>query len=839
MTEAAGSSLPSSFGAWLRRYRERAGLSQEELAAQAGMSAQAISVLERGERRRPYPATVRRLADALSLDDAERAAFLAIVPPRGPARQLLSVEVTGGSTASGSAETAGAPGSPTFPDLPDLPVPLTPLLGRDDDVVRLTAMLRKGVRLLTLTGPGGVGKTRLSFQIAVESRALFVDGVAFVSLASLAAPALVLPSVAQALKLHESGEQPLDVRLQRALRTKRMLVVLDNCEHVLAGVAAVAGLLEGCPQLVVLATSRAPLRLRGEHAYPLAPLALPAVDIPLTANEAARSPAVRLFVERAQAAGPTFELTAANAMSVAAICRRLDGLPLALELAAPRVKLLPPSELLARLQRTLPMLTGGDRDAPVRQHALRTTLDWSYHLLSAQEQRLFARLSVFAGCSLAAVDAVCNAERELDVLESTAALIEQSLLRNEAGPEDEPRFGMLQTIREYAGAQLEASGEAEEIRRLHAAYYLTQAEAATAALTGPEQATWLERLERDLDNLRAALTWAREQGQVEVGLRLAGALTYFWRVRGYGDEGIGWFTGFMAYMEGSEETNGIEVPAAVRARAVYGAGLLANGHGDHRRAVPWLEQAVALYHTAGEPVGAIHALSALAGVAYDEGNLRDALARYQECVALARAANDQGELARAMGNVGEMYYHLDDLLRAAQHHEGALAAARQSGRVEVEAAQLGALGNVARRQGDLRRSAMLHRQALELKQALGYRRQIAITLGDLAALAVAEGRMERAAYLLAAAIELRERIGIAVPVPERMAMERTIAQARAAMSEDMWAMALTAGRALSLTEAIAYALETDGGVPQAAASVHDSEVKSLILSESTHDPERI
>jgi non-specific serine/threonine protein kinase len=378
----------------------------------------------------------------------------------------------------------------------------------------------------------------------------------------------------------------------------------------------------------------------------------------------------------------------------------------------------------------------------------------------------------------------------------------------------ESRVGMLQVIREYALEQLEVSGEAEALRRAHAAYYLALAERVEPELTGPRQAWWLARLEPEHDNLRAALGWTREHDQIASGLRLAGALVRFWRVRGYGSEGLGWLAGFMAHAEaqtldemlGVEGTNGGAVPASVRARAVFGAGMLANGLGDQRQAVPWLERAVVLYHAAGEPIGAVHALSALAGVAYDQGEVRDALTRYHECAALARAAYDQGELARALGNMGEMYYHLDDLAQAAEHYEEALAVARRSGRVEVEAGQLGNLGNVARRQGDLQRAAVLHRQALELKRGLGYRRQIAITLEDLAALAVVEGRMEWAARLLGAATELRATIGSPQPVPEWKVSEQTAMAARAKLGEEAWAAAFAAGRALLLEQAIEEAL---------------------------------
>jgi predicted ATPase/Tfp pilus assembly protein PilF len=554
----------------------------------------------------------------------------------------------------------------------------------------------------------------------------------------------------------------------------------------------------------------------------VAPLQLPSATYPDPAHQAegldpGQYAAVALFVQRAQAVKPSFELTAENAAKVVEICRRLDGLPLAIELAAARIRLLSPVMLLQRLERRLALLTRGARDLPEHQQTMRAAIDWSFGLLRPKEQVLFRRLAVFVGgCSLEAIESVCAAPEGvdplgLDVLEGLDALVRQSLTgQHEEG--DESRIGMLQVIREYALERLEVSGEAEAMRGAHAAYYLALAERAEPELTGPRQAWWLALLEREHDNLRAALGWAREHDQIGSGLRLAGALVHFWRVRGYGSEGLAWLTGFMAHAEalgealGVEGTNGGAAPASVRARAVFGAGMLANGLGNQRQALPWLERAVALYHTASQPIGAIHALSALAGVAYDQGEVRNALARYHECAALARVAHDQGELARALGNMGEMYYHLDDLPQAAEYFEEALATARRSGRVEVEAAQLGNLGNVARQQGDLRRAAALHRQALELKWALGYRRQIAITLEGLAALAVAEGRMEWAARLLGATTELRAMIGNPQPVPEWRVSEQMAMAARAKLGEEAWAAAVAAGRALSLAQVIADAL---------------------------------
>jgi tetratricopeptide (TPR) repeat protein len=485
---------------------------------------------------------------------------------------------------------------------------------------------------------------------------------------------------------------------------------------------------------------------------------------------------------------------------------RLDGLPLAIELAAARMGVLGPAALLARMDRALGVLTGGPRDLPERQRTLRDTIAWSEDLLAPEERALFRQLAVFAGgCTIEAAGAVCEGEgvQPPDLLGLPApltALVEASLLVAEEGRSDEPRCRLLETVREYALARLAESGRQETIRERHLGYYLALAERAASELVGPRQAAWLECLDRDLGNLWAALDWARERGQIAVGLRLAGALAPFWGIRGYGGEGLASLTGLFARMDE------VEVPAAVRARACYGAGVLANSQGDQRQAIVWLEQAVALYHEAGDPVGAVRALNTLGGAAYDQGDLQGAMLRFKESVVQASAAHDIGEVARGLANVGEVYYHLGDLDHAEAHHVEALGLARCAGRVDVEAYQLGDLGNVARRRGDLAQAAVLHRQALELKRSLRDHRRIAISLEDLAALAAAEGRMERAARLLGAAGALRETIGTPLPVPERVVTEQTAAVARPALGEPAWAVAFAAGQRLPLEQVIAEAL---------------------------------
>ncbi len=493
-----------TFGDLLRRYRETAHLTQEEVAERAGLTPQAISLLERGERRKPQRYTVRKLAETLQLSPGDRAEFEA-------AARLAPTVRTADS-----------------PPRHSLPIPATPLIGRSREVGEVASTLQEtSVRLLTLTGPGGVGKTRLALQAASALLREYADGVYFVALTPIEDPSLVASAIARELGLEESGGRPLTEDLSAYLQEKHVLLVLDNFEQVLEAAPLVAQMLVACARLKILVTTRAALRVRGEREFLVSPLPVPALGQQATPEAVSQFASVRLFIERARDARSEFELTAENATAVAEICRRLDGLPLAIELAAARARFLPPKMLAERLSNALRVLTDGPRDLPARQRTLRATIDWSYQLLDQQTRALFARLAVFSGgCSLDAAEAVCGGgDLDVDVLARLGSLVENSLLRQEEELDGEPRFMMLETIHEYARERLEERGEAHTLRRQHAEYYLELAELAEPRLWGgSEQRGWLERLEADHENLRAALTWFLKTGSPELGLRLAGAL---------------------------------------------------------------------------------------------------------------------------------------------------------------------------------------------------------------------------------------------------------------------------------------------------------------------------
>jgi predicted ATPase/class 3 adenylate cyclase len=491
-----------------------------------------------------------------------------------------------------------APGLPSeFPPLRtldayrnNLPLQPTPLVGREKEVSEVCDLLRgEATRLLTLTGPGGIGKTRVALQAAADLLEDFPDGDFFVPLATLTEAELFFSAVAETLGVKETAEQTLDESLKDYLGERRMLLVLDNFEQVLEAAPTVTELLTGASGMKVLATSRTPLRLYGEHVFPVPPLSMPDLKSPPPLESLTQYEAVGLFVERARAVKPDFELTNESAPAVAEICVRLDGLPLAIELAAARIKMLPPKAMLQRLDSRLKLLTGGARDLPERQRTLRATIECSFALLDEGEQVLFARLAVFSGGrTLQAIETICDAEGDLsaEAFEGVSSLVAMSLIRQEEVPGGEPRFVMLETVHEFAREKLQESAEAEEIKRLHAQYFLTLAEEAYPELKGADQLEWLERLEAEQDNIRVAFSWALERKEVEVALRMGGSLSWFWWVRDYYSEGRRWLEEALAMdVRGSPE---------VRAMALAGAGGLAWQQGELDRAQEACEEGLEL-----------------------------------------------------------------------------------------------------------------------------------------------------------------------------------------------------------------------------------------------------
>jgi predicted ATPase/class 3 adenylate cyclase/DNA-binding CsgD family transcriptional regulator len=629
----------------------------------------------------------------------------------------------------------------------NLPVQLTPLIGRGQEVAAVQQLLqREDVRLVTLTGPGGTGKTRLGLQVAAELCDLFPDGVYFVNLAPLSDPAFVVLTIAQTLGIREVVGQPLLEHLKGELQQKQLLLMLDNFEQVVSTASQVTDLLAACPRLKVLVTSREVLRVRAEHEFAVPPLALPDPKHLPELAELSHYAAVALFLQRAQAMKSDFQVTAANARAIAEICVRLDGLPLALELAAARVKLFPPQALLARLDQRLAVLTSGARDAPLRHQSLRNMLAWSYDLLHTEEQRLFRRIAVFVGgCMLEGVEAVCAAldGEAAGVVDGVSSLIDKSLLQHTEQESQEPRLVMLETIREYALEALATSGEMEDTRRAHAAYYLRLAEEAEPELGGPLQTEWFKRLEREHGNLRAALQWLLEQAEDEgtrpsreMALRLAGTLWRFWVVRGYLSEG-------RHFLE-SALTRSKEVTASVRAKALYAAGILATLQNDNVQAEAWGTESLALYVELGNKSRIPLSLYLLGLVAWKRGNLAAARSFLAEDLAISRELGHKGNIAWALSLLGRVVTEQGEYMKAHSSLEESLILFRESGDKRGIVNALFYLIRVNFFQGDAATARELAEERLTRSRELGYKEGIATSLWLLGQVALSQGEIAAA-----------------------------------------------------------------------------------------------
>ena len=724
----------------------------------------------------------------------------------------------------------------------NLPIQLTSFIGRSTEIGEVKQLLSNG-RLLTLTGPGGSGKTRLALQVAAEVIESFSDGVFFVALAPITSPGLVASTIAQSLSVAEVAGRSIADSLMDYLQRKSLLLLLDNFEQVISAAPLVAELLEACNELKILVTSRESLRISGEREYPVPPLALPDLTRIPSPESLAQFAAVELFIQRAQAVKPNFHITKDNAPAVVEICHRLDGLPLAIELAAARIKLLPPRAMLARLEHRLEFLTGGGRDLPARQQTLRNTIAWSYDLLDEDEQQLFQRLSVFVdGCTVEAVEAVAGEHPgRISVLDQLGSLLDKSLLVEVEDPNGEPRFLMLEILREFGQEQLEASGEQEPIQRRHADYYLVLAEEAEANLKSPQQVYWIDRMEQEHDNLRAALEWSRNaESAGDICLRLAGALGFFWEAHGYLSEGRERLSAVlsMEVAQGRTATRAkllaraaelsfrqSDYPATVSlaeeslaicrevgdkqgtASALIRLGNVATEVGDYATSSDYLEEALRIWRELGDKFGIARALISSGWTVLRSGDYQLANVRLEEALALSRGFGDTRSMGFELAGLGEVALRQGDYPRANQLVEESLALRRQLGNKWGVGVSLGILGWVAMREGDWNRAVARLGESLEVRREIGDEGGSAWCLERLAGIAMERGQAEKATRLFGAAAALRASIGSIIDQVDQAEYESNLTALRAELGEQRFAANWDEGSALTLEQAAAYALE--------------------------------
>ncbi len=779
-----------SFGYWLRLKRKALDLTREALADRVGCSVSTIRKLE-DEERYPSAQIAELLAEIFKIPTNERPAFLRFA--RGDWRSAPSL---------GDEEAPWRVSTPEIPQHPrsNLPATFTSLIGRDKDIAAVQDYLTNpDIRLVTLIGAPGIGKTRLSIASASKSLAEFPDGVFFVALAPLDQPSLIPSTIAQALGYVEKSDLPGEKRLMEGIGNKRMLFVLDNCEHLIEDVVRLASsLLSACSRLKILITSREALRIPGEWLYSVPALDMPKENSIVEVETISEFPALVLFAERARAARSDFALNAENIRAVASICAQLDGLPLAIELIAARVKTLSIEQIAARLGDRFALLTSGSRIAPSRQQTLRATLDWSYELLTETERELFRQLSVFVGgFTLDALESVALLDSKQSILDALSRLVDKSLLLVEQ--QDQPRYWFLEPIRQYARDKLNEARESNLIQDRHLNYYLRVAEEAEPYLFRAGQQDWKNRLELDHDNLRVALAWSLESNQIEAGLKLAGALAWFWHSKGHLSEGNLWLEKILTSGSG---THGKE-----RAKALRASSILSTDTGDYIRARAFAESSIKLYREIGDNRGAGLVLVDLGGSLHRDGKEEEAIEALEESLRLLRATGERWEIAYALVWLGDTWFRMGDIERAATNWEESLRLTQEWGDHFVMAWSLGGLADVTRVRGDYKRATGMFKESLSLYQSSGDKHGPPYSLEALGLVAAALGDAKRAARLWGAASAWREAINEPLSLTYQKDYAASVTQARTQLGEEVYASAWSEGHAMSPEQAIALALE--------------------------------
>lgn len=779
-----------SFGHWLRLKRKMLDLTREALADRVGCSVSTIRKLE-DEERRPSAQIADLLAEIFKIPTTERTAFLQFA--RGDLRSAPGLE---------DEEARWRVSIPEPPQQPrsNLPATFTSLIGRDKDIAAIQDYLTNpDIRLITLMGAPGIGKTRLSIASAGKSPADFPDGIFFIALALLDHPSLIPSAIAQALGYVEKSDLPADQRLIKGIGNKQILLVLDNCEHLIEDAASLASsLLSACSRLKILATSREALQIPGEWLYSVPALDMPKEHSIIDIETILEFPALVLFAERARAARSDFVLNGGNIRAVVSICSQLDGLPLAIELIAARVKTLSIGQIAERLDDRFTLLTSNSRVAPSRQQTLHATLDWSYELLTETERELFRQLSVFVGgFTFEALEAVAQLDSNQSIDNVLSRLVDKSLVIVEQNKN--ARYQLLETIRQYAAEKLNESGNARRYHDRHLEYFLKYAEKVEPHLFSAEQRAWTNLLEMEHDNLRAALNWSLESDLIDAGLQMAGALAWFWHSSGHLRESSRWLEKLLTSDHGLRETE--------RAKALRASAMISRDMGDYIQAKALAYSSIELYREIGDDQGMGLAFIELGATLTFEGKREEAIELLQESLSLLQSAGERWGTAYAQVLLGNAWFRLGDIERASSEWEASLRLTRELGDNSLMAWSLGGLGDVARLRREYNRAIEMFKESLKLNREVGNKLDTPYTLEALGLAVAALGKSEHAARLWGAAASWREAINEPLPLTFQEDYAASINHARTQLGEEAYASAWSEGYAMSPEQALALALE--------------------------------